>query len=227
MRCTHFGSRVGFSLGAMGLCLEQSPELIIFLDADVSPGEMLDLAGRAITAEGLSSDRNSVCYGLDPARFNALSDDDKITQVETLTFEALEALFPDEEQRRCVEATRRAHVQHGSLMEIVREQKVTKAYRVSVIVQVRPNGDGSTLSVVHEDLESGVVRRSDRITLHSPDDLYYLCHRIVARGGEITLWPRTSSRAQRELARYSLPVSFRLDEMQRVDPGVASSRFQL
>jgi hypothetical protein len=153
-------------------------------------------------------------FGLSPKKTNYHSETEQESLVCRRTFGILRFVAGDDSARLALVNRVAVEIQEkGSELEIVHKSKETAAYRVTVMYQIRPNGNQSVGLIEYTDKKTGRRLKAEFVKLKHYEDVFALVGSISVSRGVIILKPRPSFKARLYSQAYRVPFEIPIAEL--------------
>jgi len=195
-----FSSRVARKLREYGFVTGDFDHIYINLTTVIPEGE-INISSRRVEKWLKYFD-----VGFDKNRINALSEVEKISEIEKVTFDVLNLICKDE-QRNIIERVKAEIASRKSEIEILHKYKETKSYEIKLTYQIKPNCNENSLAKIYYTNKKTGETFQECIELQFYEDIFFLASSVSYSKGCILLKPRTSYRAELHNKRYNVPIS--------------------
>lgn len=183
----HIGQRIARKLNELNFVSGIFDHIYVYLSPNLSNNEM------KIQEKELDERLKSVHYGVKPSIFNSLSESNKDKWAKDAAFKVLNLLFQaDNLKTKTISEVEALINKYNQEIEIFYKAKETKAYKVDLIYQIKPNGNPSRLLVTFLDKKENTTRHGC-INLNSYEDIYSLVDTIVVKDNLIIFNPKKSN----------------------------------
>lgn len=183
----HIGQRIARKLNELNFVSGIFDHVYIFLSPTLPDNEM------KIHETELDERLKSVHYGVKPSVFNSLNESAKDKWAKEAAFKVLYLLFrSDSLKTETISEVDTLINKYNQEIEFFYKAKETKAYKVDLSYQIKPNGKPSRLLVTFLDKKEN-TKRYGSINLNSYEDIYSLVDTIVVKDNTIIFNPKKSN----------------------------------
>lgn len=204
----HIGQRIARKLNELNFGSGIFDHIYIYLSPNLRNNEM------KVYETELDERIKSVDFGIKPPDFNSLSESDKDKWAKEAAFKVLYLLFhTDNLKTKTISNVETLINKYSQEIEIFYKAKETKAYKVDLNYQIKPNGNPSRLLVTFLD-KKGNTKRRGSINLNSHEDIYSLVDTFVVKDNTIIFNPKRSNIADILGEKYyKTPLTLRVEEL--------------
>jgi len=204
----HIGERIARKLNELDFISGVFDHLYLYL----SP----TLSDNAIEIQKTEYDirLKSVHYGIQPLDFNSLSEFNKDKWIKEAAFNVLYFLFrADNIKTKKIIEVETLIEKYNQEIEIYFKTKDTKAYKVDLSYQIKPNLKPSCILIKYFDKKTN-AKKQGSINLNSYEDIYSLVDNVTVKNNLIVLNPKKSHITELLGDKfYKLPLTLELSEL--------------
>lgn len=183
----HIGQRIARKLNELNFTSGIFDHVYVYLSPTLPDNEM------EIQETELDERLKSVHYGIKPSNFNSLNESEKDKWANETAFKILYLLFHDDNLKtKTISEVEALINKYNQEIKIFYKAKETKAYKVDLNYQIKPNGNPSRLLITFLD-KKGNTKRHGSINLNSHEDIYLLVDTIAVKDNTIILNPKKSN----------------------------------
>ena len=204
----HIGQRIARKLNELNFVSGIFDHVYVFFSPTLPDNEM------KIQETELDVRLKSVHYGIKPSVFNSFSESDKDKWVKETAFKILYLLFqPDSTKTKILSEVETSINKYNQEIEIFYKTKETKAYKIDLNYQIKPNGNPSQILLYYFDKKEN-VKRQGKVNLMHHEDIFWLVDTISVKDNAIILTPKKSNIADFVAENYKKPIKIDIDSLE-------------
>lgn len=197
----HIGQRIARKLNELNFVSGIFDHVYIYLSPTLPDNEM------KIQETELDVRLKSIHYGIKPSVFNSLTESDKDIWAKETAFKVLYLLFlPDSTKTKKISDIETLIDKYNQEIEIFYKTKETKAYKIELNYQIKPNGFSSRILITYIDKIRN-VKKYGKIDLINHEDIYSLVDTISVKDNAIILNSKKSYIAELLAEKHKTPLT--------------------
>lgn len=197
----HIGQRIARKLNELGFVTGIFDHIYVYLSPTLQENEI------KIQEAELDVRIKSVHFGIKPSIFNSFSEFDKDKLAKEATFKILNFLFlSDTKQAILISEVETAIDTYKQEIKIFYKTKETKAYKIDLDYQIKPNGNPSRILLTYFNKNEN-IKRHEEIDLIHHEDIYSLVDTISVKDNCIILNPKKSNIVELLSEKYKIPLT--------------------
>ncbi|WP_282019233.1 hypothetical protein [Salegentibacter mishustinae] len=206
----HIGQRIARKLNELNFVSGIFDHVYVYFSPTLPDNEM------KIQEKELDVRLKSVHYGIKPFVFNSFSESDKDKWVKETAFKVLNLLFQsDSTKTKIISEVETSIEKYKQEIAIFYKTKETKAYKIDLNYQIKPNGNPSKILLFFFDKKEN-VKRHGKVDLMHHEDIYWLVDTISVKDNAIILNPKKSSMADFVAEKYKTPLTIDIDTLEKI-----------
>jgi len=206
---TYIGQRIARKLNELKYSFGEYDHIYINLTTDLK-GNQIQISNRNIDKR-----IKYINFGVNPLKFNSLTDERKDEVIKSLTIEILRNISTDS-NLQLVNETAKQLSDFDTEIKIHYKTKEAMSYKIDIYYQIEPKGSFTKAIVEYKNKKTNFCYNGT-VGIEFYEDIYPLIDTIALKDNKIIFTPQKSFRADMYNKRYKTPIELKIDDLEKIN----------